>query len=101
MTQFESRVYKIICKIPRGFVTTYGDVAKQLGGIKYSRAVGNALHNNEDPDTIPCFKVVNSQGKLAINFGDGGIAGQKRRLENDGIEVVDGKVDLEKYRFEF
>lgn len=43
--------------------------------------------------------MVNSKGKLARNFGGGGIEVQKERLEKDGIEVIDYTVDLEKYRF--
>lgn len=50
--------------------------------------------------TIPKGKVV-TYGQIAPAFVFGGIDEQKRRLEADGIEVVDGKVDLEKYRFDF
>ena len=66
------------------------------GNKRMSRAVGNALHNNPDPDHIPCFRVVNSKGCLSGNFAFGeGV--QERLLMEDGIEVKDGKVDLKKY----
>ena len=62
-----------------------------------SRAVGNALHKNPDPEHIPCYRVVNSKGELAGAFAFGGENAQKKLLEADGVEVVNGKVDLKKY----
>ena len=62
-----------------------------------SRAVGNALHKNPDPEHIPCFRVVNSKGELAGAFAFGGDGAQAKLLEADGVEVVNGKVDLKKY----
>ncbi len=90
------RIYEAVKRIPAGHVATYAQVAEMAGNAKMCRAVGNALHKNPDPDTIPCFRVVNSQGKLSGNFAFGeGV--QERLLREDGIEVKDGKVDLEKY----
>ena len=57
-------------------------------------AVGNALHKNKDPENIPCYRVVNAKGELSGSFAFGGENEQARRLMADGIEVVDGKVDL-------
>ena len=62
-----------------------------------ARAVGNALHKNPFPDEIPCYRVVNSKGELAGAFAFGGLEKQAKLLENDGIEVKNSKVDLEKY----
>ena len=62
-----------------------------------SRAVGNALHKNPDGDKIPCYRVVNAKGELAGKFAFGGAKVQEERLRTDGIEVVDGRVDLKKY----
>ena len=64
---------------------------------KMSRAVGNALHKNPDPENIPCFRVVNSKGELAGAFAFGGEGEQARRLEEDGVEVKNGKVDLKRF----
>ena len=69
------------------------------GDRKMARAVGNALHKNPDPEHIPCFRVVNAKGELSGAFAFGGAGEQARRLEADGIEVQDGKVDLERYGF--
>ena len=91
------RIYEAVKKIPRGKVATYGQVAAMAGNPKMSRAVGNALHKNPDPDGIPCYRVVNSKGELAGAFAFGGADVQANLLRADGIEVIDNKVDLTKY----
>lgn len=91
------RIYEAVRKIPRGKVATYGQVAELAGDKKMARAVGNALHKNPDPDTIPCYRVVNAKGELAGKFAFGGADVQAKLLEADGIEVIDDKVDLKKY----
>ena len=62
-----------------------------------ARAVGNALHKNPDPVNIPCYRIVNAKGELAGKFAFGGEKVQEELLANDGIEVVDGRVDLNVY----
>lgn len=91
------RIYEAVKKIPRGKVATYGRVAELAGNPRMSRAVGNALHKNPDPEYIPCYRVVNAKGELAEAFVFGGVNMQEKLLEADGIEVVNGRVDLEKY----
>lgn len=91
------RIYEAVKKIPKGHVATYGQVAAMAGNPKMSRAVGNALHKNPDPDGIPCFRVVNSKGELAGEFAFGGKGEQAKLLKADGVEVNDGKVDLSVY----
>lgn len=91
------RIYEAVKKIPAGKVATYGQVAAMAGNPKMSRAVGNALHKNPDPENIPCFRVVNSKGELSGAFAFGGENEQKKRLEADGIKVEDGRVELSRY----
>lgn len=91
------RIYEAVKKIPKGKVATYGQVAELAGDKKMARAVGNALHKNPDPDNIPCYRVVNSKGKLAGQFAFGGDDAQAELLRSDGIKVIDGTVDLQKY----
>lgn len=94
------RIYEAVKRIPKGKVATYGKVAEMAGNKNMSRAVGNALHKNPDPDNIPCFRVVNSKGELAPEFAFGGMGEQRKLLEAEGIEVKDNKVDLSKYGLE-
>jgi len=82
--------YDLVRQIPPGRISTYGAVAKALGDIKASRAVGRMMNQNPDADTMPCFRIVYSDGKLG-GFGLG-IDDKIRRLKNDKIEVNDGKI---------
>ena len=91
------RIYEAVKKIPKGKVATYGKVDEMAGDKKMARAVGNALHKNPDPDGIPCYRVVNAKGELAGEFAFGGRGAQAKLLQEDGVEVVDGKVDLKRY----
>lgn len=91
------RIYEAVKKIPRGKVATYGQVAELAGDKKMARAVGNALHRNPDQEHIPCYRVVNAKGELAGAFAFGGANVQEQLLAADGILVVDGRVDLERY----
>jgi len=91
--------YYIVRQIPTGRVSTYGAVAKALGNKGYARAVGKYMNKNPDANTMPCFKIVKSDGSLG-GFGLG-IDDKIRRLKEDGISVKDGKiVNFEKVFFD-
>ena len=92
-------IYKTVMKIPYGKVATYGQIATICGNPYYARAVGNALYKNPNPQKIPCYRVVNSKGKLTENFAFGGLKVQSDLLISEGIEVIDGRVNLEKYQW--
>ena len=91
------RIYEAVKKIPQGKVATYGQVAALAGNPGMCRAVGNALHKNPDPEHVPCYRVVNSKGELSGEFAFGGVGQQAKLLQADGIEVNNGRVDLQKY----
>jgi O-6-methylguanine DNA methyltransferase len=93
------RIYEAVKMIPYGCVATYGQVAELAGDKNMARAVGNALHKNPDPENIPCFRVVNSKGELAGEFAFGGEGAQAKLLLAEGVEVINGRVDLKKYGF--
>lgn len=92
------KIYEAVMSIPLGRVATYGQIAVMAGNRGYARIVGNALHKNPAPGIIPCHRVVNAKGRLAPNFAFGGSGEQQKLLENEGVEVVDGFVDLKKYQ---
>ncbi len=93
------RIYEAVKKIPCGHVATYAQVAEIAGDRKMARAVGNALHKNPDPDSIPCYRVVNAKGELAVEFAFGGPGAQAELLEAEGIPVTDGRVDLGRFQW--
>ena len=100
-TTMKEQVYEILQTIPAGKVMTYGQVAERLGNKYYARTVGNILHQNPNPETIPCHRVVSAQGKVAEHYAFGGAEAQRMKLEAEGI-VFDEKgcVDLKKYGVE-
>lgn len=94
----KEKVYAYLKTIPKGKVTTYGRIAAYLGNKHYAQAVGNILHDNPDPSQYPCYRVVNSKGKVAEHYAFGGAAAQRKRLEQEGIVFEsNGTVDLKKY----
>lgn len=93
------KIYDVVRQIPKGCVATYGQVAALAGNKRWARVVGYALHVNPDPDGIPCYRVVNREGRLSDAFAFGGVNQQKQLLEADGVEVLDGCVDLKRYQW--
>ena len=93
------KIYDIVRQIPKGTVATYGQVAQLAGNRRWARVVGYALHVNPDPEGIPCYRVVNREGRLSDAFAFGGVNQQKELLEADGIEVMDNHVDLKRYQW--
>lgn len=91
------KIYEIVKQIPFGQVATYGQIASLVGNKKYARVVGYALHQNPNPDEIPCFRVVNRFGQVSKAFAFGGENQQIGLLEQEGIQIVEGRVDLEMY----
>ena len=95
----KEKVYDFLKTIPKGKVVTYGQIAEAAGNPRAARAVGNILHSNPNGEEIPCYKAVDSKGRLSANYAFGGIEKQKERLEKEGIEVKNYRVDLNKYKF--
>jgi methylated-DNA-protein-cysteine methyltransferase-like protein len=91
------QVYQTVKRIPRGKVSTYGTVAKIIG-TGDARKIGWALHGNNDAK-VPCHRVVNKNGELAVNYVfEGGWKEQKRRLLTEGITFVsETRVNLKKH----
>ena len=91
--------YELISEIPRGKVSTYGDIAK-MADCRSARAVGFALNKLAEGSGIPWQRVINSQGKVSTRTNSEGHCLQKVLLEEEGIEFNGDKVDLGKYRWD-
>jgi 8-oxo-dGTP diphosphatase len=92
------KIYRIVRRIPRGKVATYGQIARLAGNARWSRVVGYALHVNPEPGVIPCHRVLNRDGKPSSAFAFGGENRQIALLEAEGVKFEeDGCVDLGKY----
>ena len=93
------KIYNVVKQIPKGKVATYGQVALLAGNPRWARVVGYALHVNPDPENIKCHRVVNRNGEVSKAFAFGGENMQITLLREEGVEVIDGKVDLSIYQW--
>ena len=92
---FYDRVYRMVRRIPRGRVTTYGHVAALCGKPRAARTVGWALHALPDDSGVPWHRVINAQGGISISKVGLPPALQRALLEREGVEFeADGRVDL-------
>ena len=96
----EKKIYKKLLEVPKGKVTTYGELSKAVGLKNGQRYIGNVMNKNPYPVIVPCHRVVMSTGKI------GGYAyGEHikvKMLNDEGIQVQNGKIlDWENkvYRF--
>ena len=96
----EQKIYKKLLQVPKGQITTYGELAKAVGLKNGQRSVGKIMNKNPYPVIIPCHRVVMSTGKIGgYAYGEHIKA---KMLNDEGIEIKDGKIlDWENrvYRF--
>jgi methylated-DNA-[protein]-cysteine S-methyltransferase len=86
-TKFQLRVWACLSKIPLGSVKTYSQVAIDIGKPLAVRAVANAIGKNPCPPTIPCHRVIRSDGSLGGYSGKGGSKKKKLLLKKEGITL--------------
>jgi len=84
---FNRGVYEIARTIPPGTTLTYGDIAKQLGGVELSRDVGQALGQNPFPIVVPCHRVLAAGGKPGGFSANGGVKTKLKMLAIEGAYV--------------
>jgi methylated-DNA-[protein]-cysteine S-methyltransferase len=82
---FTQKVLKIVAKIPRGKIMTYGEVAAAAGSPGAARAVGSIMKHNDDPK-IPCHRVVKADGTVG---GYNSLRGDSKRklLLKEGVKL--------------
>ncbi len=92
------RIYLVVAQVPAGQVTTYGDVARMVGGACDARLVGYAmaeLGKWPTHEPVPWQRVINAQGGISTRGPR-----QRRLLEEEGVVFNDkGRVDLARYRW--
>lgn len=87
------KLYDLVKKIPYGRVTTYGTLARLLGEPRSARQVGRLLHQNNEPKTTPCHRVVFADGSLTPAFAFG--TTQRAWLEEEGVLFNGNKVIMD------
>jgi methylated-DNA-protein-cysteine methyltransferase-like protein len=99
-TPFTKAVLKMVKKIPRGKVATYGQIAKISGNAGGSRGVAWILHACAKKYKLPWQRVINSQGKISFPKLTKEYKTQKRLLEKEGIQFSDaGTVNFKKFQW--
>ncbi|MEA1904367.1 MAG: MGMT family protein [Candidatus Hadarchaeota archaeon] len=99
MTEFQDRVLRLVLRVPRGRVTTYKGLARALGKPRAYRAIANVLARNPRSVEIPCHRVVRSNGKIG-----GYSLGTEQKavlLNEEGVKIKGGRVNLRRYLFKF
>jgi len=89
---FFQNVWEVVKLVPRGRVTTYGDIAKYLGTGMSARMVGWAMNAAHAMADVPAQRVVNRNGMLSGKMHFGSPTRMQELLEADGIVVKDDKV---------
>ncbi|MFV0437726.1 MAG: methylated-DNA--[protein]-cysteine S-methyltransferase [Desulfopila sp.] len=90
-SDFRKAVWDILCKIPYGQLTTYGEIAKEMASLlnrksMSSQAVGGAVGHNPISIIIPCHRVVGASGSLTGYAG--GIARKIKLLQLEGVDIT-------------
>ena len=86
-TKFQQQVWRYLQKIPYGKVITYKEIAIKLNKPNSARAIANACAKNPYAPSIPCHRVIRSDGKLGGYSGPGGVKTKEKLLKKEGFLV--------------
>ena len=96
-TSEAERILAAVRKIPRGRVSTYGEIANVAGLPRRARLVGTVLKHAPASKTLPWFRVINSSGRISLPSGSDSSAKQRRKLEAEGVIFRGDRVDMQRY----
>ncbi|HEX5322364.1 MAG TPA: methylated-DNA--[protein]-cysteine S-methyltransferase [Capsulimonadaceae bacterium] len=85
---FQQKVWQELVNIPYGETTSYGAIARKLGDVALSRAVGSANGSNPIAIIVPCHRVIGSNGKL-VGYA-GGLETKKALLDFEASVAIHG-----------
>ena len=94
------RIWNTIAAIPEGRVASYGQIGELAGFAKSARLVVRALRYAPAELELPWHRVLNAQGKIAIPPGSPSHEEQARRLAREDVPLVNGRVDMSRYRWQ-
>lgn len=98
--QLKIAILQQIAAVPAGYVSSYGDIAKAVGYPSHSRFVGSILKTLPKETKVPWHRIVNSQGKISFPIDSPAFKEQKKRLENEGVVILKGKI-AKQFFFDF
>ncbi len=94
------RIWDTIEDIPSGSVANYGQIAEIAGVPRGARQVAYALRHTPKGRELPWHRVITASGKIAFEAGSRHFRLQRDRLTGEGVTVVNGKVNMKKFRWE-
>ena len=89
------RIFAVVRRIPAGRVATYGQIARPVGRPRSARQIGYAMHRC--PPGLPWHRVINAQGRISLPADSTSALTQRRRLLEEGVVFVGGRIDLARY----
>lgn len=97
MPDFTARVHDAVRSVPSGRVASYGAIAELAGHPGAARAAGAVLRTLPDGSDVPWWRVISARGELTIPRAGHGRSLQRRLLEQEGVELDDGRVDMARF----
>ena len=94
------RIWETIQDIPKGSVANYGQIAEISGIPRGARQVAYALRHAPKELELPWHRVITSTGKIAFDPNSRHFTIQRDHLVDEGVPVINGKVEMRKYRWE-
>ena len=94
------RIWETIADIPPGSVASYGQIAEIAGIPRGARQVAYALRHAPRDLNLPWFRVVQAAGTLAFKQGSESFKRQSGLLADDGVVLLNGKIDMQRYRWQ-
>ncbi|MGH8223243.1 MAG: MGMT family protein [Woeseiaceae bacterium] len=94
------RIWETIRDIPEGCVASYGQVADIAGFPRGARLVAHALRVLPRGHELPWHRVITASGRIAFALKTRPHREQARRLRNEGVIVRNGRVDMQRYRWQ-
>ena len=94
------RIWGTIRDVPKGSVASYGQIAKVAGIPRGARQVGYALRHLQDGHDVPWYRVIQASGKIAFDKDTPQYEEQSKRLQEEDVAVIGGRIDMQKYRWQ-
>ena len=95
----EQRIYSALAAIPAGKVATYGQIAELAALPRAARLVGRVLSKLPDDTQLPWHRVINAAGKISLSEDSPSFQLQKKRLQDEGIDVIGNRINLKQFQW--
>jgi methylated-DNA-protein-cysteine methyltransferase-like protein len=94
------RIWATVGDVPKGSVASYGQIAEIAGIPRGARQVGYALRQLPNGSDVPWHRVIQSSGRIAFEKGSRAYNRQSKRLIMEGVVILEGRIDMQKYRWQ-